>query len=261
MVYIMNKAKRKTVIAGNWKMNKTPSEGVAFVKELAESFKDKNGCEIVVCVPDVDICAVAGALSEMGSQIKLGAQNAHWDIKGEYTGETSVNMLKEYGVEYVIIGHSERRKMFGETDDTVNLRLRTILAAGLKAIVCVGEREEERNVGVTCEIVSMQTKEALQEVSAEQLENVIIAYEPIWAIGTGKTPAPEEADRVNGFLRGVLAELYGKEAALSTTIQYGGSMKPNNAKELLSQENVDGGLVGGSSLYADQFAAIVEAAQ
>ena len=255
----MNVATRKTVIAGNWKMNMTPSEGVKFVNELKESVKDKNNCEIVVCVPDVDIAAVSEALK--GSNIKLGAQNAHWALSGAFTGETSVNMLKEYNVEYVIIGHSERRQFFGEINRSVHERLATILESGLKAIVCVGELLEERELGITTEIVSLQTKIALKDITSEQLKNVVIAYEPVWAIGTGKTATADEADRVNGIIRDIIAELYDKTTAESVTIQYGGSMNAGNAAELLSKINVDGGLIGGASLKTADFTAIINAAQ
>ena len=251
--------KRKTVIAGNWKMNMTPGEGVNFVNNLKSVLKDKTGCEIVVCVPDVDIASVSDALK--GSNIKLGAQNAHWELKGAFTGETSVNMLKEYNVEYVIIGHSERRQFFGEINNSVNMRLKTIIESGLKAIVCVGELLTERELGITTEIVSLQTKVALHDISAEQMQNVIIAYEPVWAIGTGKTATADEADRVNGIIRGVISDLYGKDTAEATTIQYGGSMNAGNAAELLSKINVDGGLIGGASLKAEDFLSIVNAAQ
>ncbi|MCL2815698.1 MAG: triose-phosphate isomerase [Oscillospiraceae bacterium] len=250
---------RKTVIAGNWKMNMTPKESAGFVTELKTLLKDKDHCEIVVCVPDVDIASVSAALS--GSNIKLGAQNAHWALKGAFTGETSVNMLKEYGVGYVIIGHSERRQFFGEINDSVNKRLKTILAAGLKAIVCVGELLKEKELGITTEVVSLQTKVALHEITPEQMQNVIIAYEPVWAIGTGKNATADDADSVNGFIRGILANLYSEQIAQSATIQYGGSMNAENAAALLSKPNVDGGLIGGASLNAKDFAAIVDAAK
>jgi triosephosphate isomerase len=255
----MNNAKRKTVIAGNWKMNMTPGEGVNFANELKNALNGKNNCEIVVCAPDLDIPAVSEALK--GSNIKLGAQNAHWELKGAFTGETSVNMLKAYNVEYVIIGHSERRQFFGEINRSVNQRLKTILESGLKAIVCVGELLAERELGITTEVVSLQTKVALHDITAEQMKNVIIAYEPVWAIGTGKTATSDEADRVNGIIRNVIAELYSKDLSESVTIQYGGSMNAANAAELLSKVNVDGGLIGGASLKAADFTAIVDAAQ
>jgi len=237
----------------------TPREGVDFIKELCGAVKDKNGCEIVVCVPDIDLAAVSAILK--GSNIKLGAQNAHWELKGAFTGETSVLGLKELGVEYIIIGHSERRQMFGELNRSVNHRLKTILGAELKAIVCVGELLFERELGITTEIVSLQTKIALKDIPVEQMKNVVIAYEPVWAIGTGKTATANEADRVNGIIRNVLAELYNHGIAESTTIQYGGSMNAANAAELLSKTNVDGGLVGGASLKVDDFTAIINAAQ
>ena len=255
----MNTAKRKTVIAGNWKMNMTPGEGVKFVNELQTLIKGKDNCEIVVCAPDIDIPAVSEALKS--SNIKLGAQNAHWELGGAFTGETSVVMLKTYDVEYVIIGHSERRQFFGEINRSVNQRLKTIIGAGLKAIVCVGELIYERELGITTEVVSLQTKVALNDVTAEQMKNVVVAYEPVWAIGTGKTATADEADRVNGIIRELLAGLYGRETAEATTIQYGGSMNAGNASELLSKVNVDGGLVGGASLKSADFAAIIEAAQ
>ena len=255
----MNTAKRKTVIAGNWKMNMTPGEGVKFVNELQKLVNGKNNCEIVVCVPDIDIPAVSEALK--GSNIKLGAQNAHWELRGAFTGETSVDMLKAYDVEYVIIGHSERRQFFGEINRSVNQRLKTIIGAGLKAIVCVGELIYERELGITTEVVSLQTKVALNDVTAEQMKNVVIAYEPVWAIGTGKTATADEADRVNGIIRDLLASLYDCETAEAATIQYGGSMNAENASELLSKVNVDGGLIGGASLKSADFTAIIEAAQ
>ena len=250
---------RKIVIAGNWKMNMTPSEGAAFIDELKNSVQGKNKCEVVVCVPDIDIAAISAALK--GSDIKLGAQNAHWELKGAFTGETSVLGLKELGVEYVIIGHSERRQFFGEINRSVNQRLKTILESGLKAIVCVGELLNERELGITGEIVSLQTKIALKDISAEQMKNVIIAYEPVWAIGTGRTATADEAERVNGMIRYIISELYTPDTAENTTIQYGGSMNAANAAELLSKPNVDGGLIGGASLKVADFTAIIDAAQ
>ena len=250
---------RKIVIAGNWKMNMTPNEGAAFIGELKESVKDMNNCEVVVCVPDIDIYAISEALK--GSNIKLGAQNAHCELKGAFTGETSVLGLKELGVEYVIIGHSERRQNFGEINEKVNWRVQTILESGLKVIVCVGENEDERKYGVTSEVVSLQTKIALNDITADQMKNVIIAYEPVWAIGTGKTATAEEANRVNGIIRGVIAGIYTHDIAECTTIQYGCSMNAANAAELLSKPNVDGGLIGGASLKVADFSKIIEAAQ
>lgn len=255
----MDKSKRKVVIAGNWKMNMTYKQGVAFINELKPMVQGKDDCEIVVCVPDTNIASVSEAIK--GTNIKLGAQNAHWEKSGAFTGETSAEMLAELGVEYVIIGHSERRQFFGEMNRTVNKRLKAILEAGLKPIVCVGELEVERELGITTEVVALQTKVALFEITAEQMKNIVIAYEPVWAIGTGKTATADEAERVNGIIRGVVAELYNKDVAEATTIQYGGSMNAKNAAELLSKTNVDGGLIGGASLKVADFTAIIDAAQ
>ena len=255
----MNKATRKAVIAGNWKMNMTPSEAVAAVKKTAELTEGKNGCDVILCVPFVDIAPAVEAAK--GTHVKIGAQNVHFEAKGAYTGEVSAAMLLECGAESVIIGHSERRQYFGETDETVNKRLKAALAAGLKVILCVGEVLEERQSGITEEIVSMQTKLDLAGVGAEDMKNIIIAYEPVWAIGTGLTATPEQADEACGIIRGVLEGLYGKDTAESVTIQYGGSMNDGNAAELLSKYHVDGGLIGGASLVPEKFDKIVSAAQ
>ena len=255
----MNKAKRPVVIAGNWKMNKTPDEAKALIEELKPMVAGKNGCDIVICVPYVDISVAVEATK--GTNIKVGAENVHFAESGAYTGEISAKMLTECGVEYVIIGHSERRQYFAETDETVNLRTKAALAAGLKVILCVGEVKEERLAGITDEVVSMQTKLDLAGVSAEDMKNVIIAYEPVWAIGTGLTATPEQADETCGTIRSTLAKLYGEDVAEATVIQYGGSMNAKNAAELLSKVNVDGGLIGGASLKAPDFTVIVEAAQ
>ncbi|MBE6582376.1 MAG: triose-phosphate isomerase [Ruminococcaceae bacterium] len=255
----MNKSVRKAVIAGNWKMNMTPSEAEKLINELKPMVEGKNGCDIVVCVPFVDIATVVNAVK--GTNIKVGAQNVHFKKNGAYTGEISADMLKECGVEYVVIGHSERRQYFGETDETVNLRLKAALDAGITPILCVGEVLTEREQDVTAEVVARQTKIALLDVDADAVKNVIIAYEPVWAIGTGKTATSDQADEVCGIIRDVLAAKYGKDVAEAVTIQYGGSMKPDNAKELLSKYHVDGGLIGGASLKAADFTAIVDAAQ
>ena len=255
----MNKAKRPVVIAGNWKMNKTPAEAKALIEELKPMVAGKNGCDIVICVPYVDISVAVEATK--GTNIKVGAENVHFAESGAYTGEISAKMLTECGVEYVIIGHSERRQYFAETDETVNLRTKAALAAGLKVILCVGEVKEERLAGITDEVVSMQTKLDLAGISAEDMKNVIIAYEPVWAIGTGLTATPEQADETCGTIRATLAKLYGEDVAEATVIQYGGSMNAKNAAELLSKINVDGGLIGGASLKAPDFTVIVEAAQ
>ena len=254
----MNTAKRRTVIAGNWKMNMTPSEATALINEMKPLVEGKNACDVVLCVPAIDIPAAVEAAE--GSDIKIGAENVHFKASGAYTGEISAKMLVEAGVEYVVIGHSERRQYFGETDQTVNLRTLAALEAGLKAIVCVGETLEQRELGYTETLLKFQTKMALTNVSREQLKNVIVAYEPVWAIGTGVTATADQADEGNGYVRAAIAEMYGSEAAESVTVQYGGSMNDGNASELLSKENVDGGLIGGASLVAKKFAAIVDAA-
>ena len=253
----MNKQVRRAVIAGNWKMNKTPKETTRLVEEVKPLVADA-GCDVVLCVPYVDLCAAMDAAQ--GSRIKIGAQNCHWEVSGAYTGEVSAPMLAEMGVEYVILGHSERRQYFGDTDVTVAKRLRAALNAGLQVILCVGESLEQREQGVTGELVAMQVKIALQGVSVEELKRVTIAYEPIWAIGTGKTATSEQANEVCAAVRGTLCSLYGSAAAEGVTIQYGGSMNAANADELLKKPDVDGGLIGGASLKANDFAAIVKAA-
>ena len=253
----MNKNLRNAVIAGNWKMNKTPAEAKALIEE-AKPLLEKADCGVIMCVPFVDLCTALEATK--GTNIKIGAQNCHFEKSGAFTGEISAPMLKEMGVEYVILGHSERRTYFGDTDETVAKRLKAALENGLKGILCVGEYKEQREQGITAELVAMQVKIALGGLSAEQVKNVIIAYEPIWAIGTGLTATAEQADEVCGIIRSTVASLYGKEIADGMTVQYGGSMNAKNAAELLSKENVDGGLIGGASLKAPDFAAIVEAA-
>ena len=253
----MNKNLRKAVIAGNWKMNKNRAEAKALLTELIPLVKDA-GCGVVVCVPYTDLETALEATR--GTNISVGAQNCHWAASGAFTGEIAPEMLQEMGVEYVIIGHSERRQYFGETDATVQKRVRAALDAGLKVILCVGELLEQREAGITREIVGMQTRVALGGVSQEELERVILAYEPVWAIGTGRTATAQQAGEVNGFIRSVVEELYGPEAAGALTIQYGGSMNAKNAAELLDQPDVDGGLIGGASLKAPDFAAIVAAA-
>ena len=255
----MNKATRKTVIAGNWKMNMTPAQTTAFMKELAPMVAGKDGCDIVLCVPYVDIAAAVEATK--GTNIKIGTENVHFKASGAYTGEVSAEMLTECGVQYVVIGHSERRQYFGETDQTVNLRTLAAVNAGLTAIVCVGETLEQRELGYTETLLKYQTKMALTNVKAEQLKNIIIAYEPVWAIGTGVTATADQADEGNGFVRAAVAEMFGAEAAEAVTVQYGGSMNAKNAAELLSKVNVDGGLIGGASLKTADFTVIVDAAQ
>ena len=235
-----------------------PEQTKALIDSIkAELFATELKTDVVVCTPFVDLATAVEACK--GTKIKVGAQNVHWADKGAFTGETSADMLKAVGVEYVIIGHSERRQYFGETDITVNMRVKAALAAGLKVILCVGELLEQREQGITAETVSLQTKIALAGITAEQLADVIIAYEPVWAIGTGKTATSAQADEVCGIIRGVVASLYNSEAAENLTIQYGGSMNAANAEELLSMPNVDGGLIGGASLKSADFATIIKA--
>ena len=253
----MNKAVRKAVIAGNWKMNKTPAEAKELITAIAPLVKDA-GCDVVACVPYVDIATAIEAAK--GTNIKIGAENCHWAVSGAFTGEISAEMLKACGVEYVITGHSERRTYFGDTDVTVQKRTRAALDAGLTVIVCVGEYLEQREQGVTAELVAMQTKIALGGVSKEELKRIIIAYEPVWAIGTGKTATSDQAEEVCAQIRKVVGELYGEAVAEATTVQYGGSMNAKNCEELLSKKDVDGGLIGGASLKAPDFAVIVNAA-
>ena len=243
---------RKAIIAGNWKMNNTASEGVALVKAIAPLVKDAT-CDVVVCVPAIDIPAVSEALK--GTNIMLGAENVHFAEKGAYTGEISAAMLKEYGVKYVIIGHSERRQYFGETDETVNKRTLTALKAGLTPIVCVGETLEERETGKTEEVLYRQIKEGLN--GDEDITALVVAYEPVWAIGTGKTATAAQANETIGFIRKTLGELFCEKCAAKVRIQYGGSMNAGNCKELMAQEEIDGGLIGGASLKANDFATIV----
>lgn len=250
---------RRTVIAGNWKMNFTPSEAKAFIGAVKPLVAGKNGCDIIFCAPYVTISAAQEAAK--GSNIKIGAENVHFAEKGAYTGEVSAKMLTECGVEYVIIGHSERRQYFGETDETVNLRTKAALAAGMKVILCLGEVKDQRLSGITNEVVAMQTKLDLKDIAADEMKNIIIAYEPVWAIGTGLTATPEQAEETCGVIRKTLASMYGEKVAEKTTIQYGGSMNEKNAAELLAKPNVDGGLIGGASLVPEKFAAIVDAAQ
>ena len=253
----MNKATRKTIIAGNWKMNKTPAEATALISEIAPLVKDAD-CEVIACVPYVDLYPALEAAK--GTNIQIGAENCHWAKSGAFTAEISADMLASMGLKYVIIGQSERRQYFGETDVTVKDRVRAALDAGLTVILCVGEYLEQREQDVTAEVVRMQTKIALLGVTEEEMSRIVIAYEPVWAIGTGLTATADQADEVCGIIRECIAELYTAEVAEATTIQYGGSMNDANADELLSKVNVDGGLIGGASLVAEKFAAIVKAA-
>lgn len=250
----MNRKYRKTVIAGNWKMNKTPEEAAQLVADLIPLVKNAK-CDVVVCTPAVCFAAVKPVIE--GTNIKLGAQNVHFKASGAYTGELSADMLKAAGCEYVIIGHSERRQYFGETDKTVNLRTVAAVKAGLKAIVCVGELKDEREAGYTDMIVTYQTQMALHGLTAKDLENVVVAYEPVWAIGTGLTATDEQANETIGVIRKAIEDKFGRYAAEHIRIQYGGSMKGSNVKGLMAQPEIDGGLIGGASLKAADFAQVV----
>ena len=244
---------RKIFIAGNWKMNKTAAE----TKELCEALKAKFAsfcpckAEVAVCPPFTSIATAVEALK--GSNIKVGAQNIHWADNGAFTGEISGAMLKEMGIEYVIIGHSERRQYFGETDETVNKRIAAALKYDLKPIVCIGETLEEREGNKTEAVLAKQIKDGFANIAASDMAKVTIAYEPVWAIGTGKTATPDMAEETHAFIRKTFAELYGAEVAEALVIQYGGSMKPENSKDLVAQKDIDGGLIGGAALKADSF--------
>ncbi|HQM96852.1 MAG TPA: triose-phosphate isomerase [Clostridia bacterium] len=245
---------RKKIIAGNWKMNKTPSETTVFIKELSDKINQTN--DIIICaVPYV--CIPAALKASKRSRIKIAAQNMHYEDNGAYTGEISANMLLDLGVKYVIIGHSERRQYFNETDITVNKKVLKALKSGLKPIICVGESLEQREMGVTSDYVRYQVGYALNGVPVEDLKNIIIAYEPIWAIGTGKTASNEQANDVCKTIREALVEKYGRRAANATYIQYGGSVNTKNAKDLFGMSDIDGGLVGGASLKTEDFDKIV----
>ena len=245
---------RKKVIAGNWKMNMLPGEAIEYIQNFENLVKDTQN-EVILCVPYTDLFYCLNYAQD--TNIKIGAQNMHWEEKGAYTGEVSGKMLKSIGVEYVIIGHSERRQYFAETDETVNKKIKAAFANELKPIVCVGETLEEREAGKTAEIITNQTKLALEGLTADQVENTIIAYEPIWAIGTGKTATSEDANNSIKEIRAEIEKNYGKDVAEKVIIQYGGSVKSSNAKELFSMSDIDGGLVGGASLKPEEFSKIV----
>ena len=245
---------RKPIIAGNWKMNKTVKEAVELINEL-KPLVAKSKPEVVVCVPYTDLWAVKEAIA--GSKIKLGAENVSWADSGAFTGEISADMLLEIGVEYVIIGHSERRQYFGETDESVNARAKQALKKGLKPIICVGETLTEREKNKTKKVLKKQVVEGFKDFTAEDFANIVIAYEPVWAIGTGKTATAEDANKTIGYIRSLVKKIWGKEVAKALRIQYGGSMKPTNAKELMAMRNIDGGLIGGAALKATDFAGIV----
>ena len=254
----MNRRYRKTVIAGNWKMNMTASETKKFAEELKKIMPRAKWCETLICVPACNIQTASKAFKDL--RISVGAENVYYEEKGAFTGEVSAEMLKDLGVKYVIVGHSERRQYFGETDLMVNKKVLSVLSAGMNPIICVGERMDQREAGVTDEWIALQVKSALHGVTADKLRRCVIAYEPIWAIGTGKTATAEQAGEVCSNIRAIIRSLYGARVARSVTIQYGGSMTPENAQELLAQPDVDGGLIGGASLKPDQFVAIVNAA-
>ena len=254
----MNRRYRKTIIAGNWKMNKTLTETRAFAEEFKPLLGKPKWCEVVLCVPSVNIPAAIRLFKD--TRVAIGAQNVHFAENGAYTGEVSAEMLKELGVKYVIIGHSERRQYYNETDVTVNKKVHAALDAGLRPIICVGESLEQRQLGVTMDLISYQVKAALAGVPAEKMRHVVIAYEPIWAIGTGKTATAEQAGEVCEAIRTVIRKLYGARLARAVTIQYGGSMNAKNAAELLAQDDVDGGLIGGASLKPADFMEIINAA-
>ena len=245
---------RTPIIAGNWKMNKTPEQAVALVAELIPLVADAP-CEVVVCPPAACLAAVSAIIK--GTNIKLGAQNVHWAASGAFTGELSVDMLKACGVTHVIIGHSERRQYFGETDKTVNARALAAINAGLTPIICVGEVREERESGYTDALVTYQAQMALNGFSAEQAARAVIAYEPVWAIGTGLTATDEQANETIGVIRRAVAMKFGEDTAQAMRIQYGGSMKASNVKGLMAQPEIDGGLIGGASLVAEEFAQVV----
>lgn len=248
----------KYIIAGNWKMNKLPSETYDFVKEVAEATKGAS-CEVVCCTPYV--CLAPAVEAAKGTHVKIGAENLHFEDKGAFTGEVSADMLADLGVQYVIIGHSERRAYNNETDETVNKKIVKALEKGLIPIVCVGESLEEREAGITMELIAIQIKKAFAGISAADAAKVVVAYEPIWAIGTGKTATDEQAEEVCGGIREVLASLYDSETAKAVTIQYGGSMNAGNCAGLLAKPNIDGGLIGGASLKSADFAVITSAAK
>lgn len=248
----------KYIIAGNWKMNKLPSETYDFVKEVAEATKDST-CEVVCCTPFV--CLAPAIEAAKGTNVKIGAENLHFEDKGAYTGEVSADMLKDMGVEYVIIGHSERREYFAETDETVNKKVIKALEKGLIPIVCCGESLDQREAGITMDLITIQIKKAFANVSADDAKKVVVAYEPIWAIGTGKTATDDQAEEVCGAIRKVLEGLYDSDTANAITIQYGGSMNAGNCAGLLAKPNIDGGLIGGASLKSADFAVITNAAK
>lgn len=247
---------RKPIIAGNWKMNKTSFEAISLANELKRELLDISQVDIVICPPFHVLPEVHDVILE--TNIGLGAQNLYWEDSGAFTGEVSAPMIKDVGGSYVIIGHSERRQFFGETDEMVNKKIKAALEHGLTPIVCVGENLQEREAGRAFEVIETQCKGSLVNLNAEEMKKIVLAYEPVWAIGTGKTASPQQAQEVHGFIRDLLKKMYNDDVAATVRIQYGGSVKPDNIAELISQEDIDGALVGGASLKADSFAAIVK---
>jgi len=249
---------RTKIIAGNWKMNTTAVEAEGLVRGILEKVSDVRGVEIVVCPPFTSLAVVSPLIG--GSNVALGAQNMHWEDKGAYTGEVSATMLLTLGCQFVILGHSERRSYFFETDEVVAQKVKAAISYGLIPIVCVGETLVERERGITNQVVERQVNGAFRGMTPEEFDGIVVAYEPVWAIGTGKTATTEQAQEVHAFIRGRLARMFGEDIAGKTRIQYGGSMKPDNAAELLAQADIDGGLIGGASLKADSFEEIIRAA-
>lgn len=246
---------RRKVIAGNWKMNMLPNEAISFIEKITPVIKDSEN-EVILCVPYTDL--FYSLLTAQNTNIKIGAQNMHWEENGAYTGEVSAQMLKCIGVDYVIIGHSERRKYFAETDETVNKKVKSALKNNLKPIICVGETLEQREEGRQIEVITRQTELALEGIEPENMQNVIFAYEPIWAIGTGKTATAEDANYAIKCIRKKILEIYGNDISNSAIILYGGSVKPDNCKEIFSTTDIDGGLIGGASLKVEDFSKIVK---
>lgn len=247
---------RKVIIAGNWKMNKTVAESISLANEIKRAVADIEEVEIVLCPPFVSLSDVRDVITE--TNIGLGAQDCYWEKEGAFTGEISCAMLKSAGCEYCIIGHSERRQFFGETNETVNKKLKALLKEGLKPIVCVGEKLEDRKAGRTFSVVKDHVENSLKGLTKEDMEKVVIAYEPVWAIGTGVNATNQQAEEVHKYIRELLETMFGEDIAGRTRIQYGGSVRADNIKELIGEEDVDGALVGGASLKADSFAAIVK---
>ncbi|MFA5524393.1 MAG: triose-phosphate isomerase [Tissierellales bacterium] len=244
---------RIPIIAGNWKMNKTIEEAIQLVKAIKDNLK--NDIEAVVCVPFTALSEVKKEISN--TELKLGAQNMHWEESGAFTGEISPSMLKEAGVDYVIIGHSERRQYFGETDETVNMKIKAALKHDLMPIVCVGETLEQREANIEKEVVESQVLKAFTDIGSQEMVSIVIAYEPIWAIGTGKTATKEEANEIIGFIRRIIMDKYGQEVSNKIRIQYGGSVKPSNITEIMEQSDIDGALVGGASLKSEEFIKLI----